>query len=538
MTKSRPLLDRLLNTPDLARAVPHLQPAVLHRIIQTCGLEDSAEVIALATPAQISRILDVDVWRAPIPGMDEGFDADRFGTWLEVLMQSGGAAATKTLLGLDVHLVVAGLARHAAVFDRAAVSEYMTLDGHLYTGRPSQAPDSAEIGGYVVEARRTAAWDAIVQLLSFLADEHPEYFNRVMQGCRRLSDGVREADASHNLLDDAEQEMFDLASARESRRERDGYVAPSHARAFVQMARELRLAGEQPPPMHPLVRAYFRDVESRRPADAVTTERRLLGDSRNIDDLDVDPTIIAAVTEILQDGGVLPSEPRFALLHAFLETHDGEEQLAYLANTLIAGCSLQSRAFTPAEASEAVGAVCNLGFDNWPPQWSDRDPIVAFQVGMSVLRDVSLYVAERLARIVADLRCGDRDIQIGLSRLRFVLTTHGHDKSPWRAKTALDVIMLLDAPSWAALAGLIDEFPVMHGAIAAAVGSGRSKIRAIDPHAFEFISQNGQIATIREFIERLPDALTGKRAAHGARSNDRTNERAAKDQPPKVGRLV
>ena len=501
MTKSRTLLDRLLHTPDLARVVPHLQPAVLHRVIQTCGLEDSAEVIALATPAQISRILDVDVWRAPIPGTDESFDADRFGIWLEVLMQAGGAAAARTLLGLDLDLVVAGLARHLAVFDRAAVSEYTTLDGQLSGGRSSHASDSVEIGGYLVEARRTDSWDAIVQLLAFLGDEHPEYFNRVMQGCRRLSDGAREEDASHNLLDDKEQELFDLASARESRRERDGYVPPSHARAFLQTARELRVAGEQPPAINPLVRAYFRGVESPQLADDLTAaDRRLLGEAKNTGDVDVEPGTVAAVTEILRDEGVL--------LGAFLQAHESEEQLAYLANTLLAGCSLQTRSFTPAEASEAAGAVCNLGLENWPHRWRDRELIAAFQVGMTVLHGVSLYVAERLAGIVAELRCGDRDIQIGLSRLRFELTTHWHGKSPWRARTALDVIMLLDAPSWAALAGLIDEFPVMHGAISAAVDAGRSKARAVDPNAFEFISQNSQIASIRAFIEGLPDALT------------------------------
>jgi len=512
MAKSRTLLDRLLQTPDLARVVPHLQPAVLHRVIQTCGLEDSAEVIALATPAQISRVLDVDVWRAPVPGLDESFDADRFGTWLEVLMQAGGTAAARTLLGLDLDLVVAGLARHLAVFDRAAVSEYTTLDGNLSAGRASHASDSVEIGGYFVEARRTGSWDAIVQLLCFLGDEHPEYFNRVMQGCRRLSDGAREEDASHDLLDDNEQELFDLASARESRRERDGYIPPSHARAFLQMAREFRVADQQRPPSNPLVRAYFRGVESVHVAD-VASDRRLLCEATNADDIDVEPGTVAAVTEILRDEGVLQPEPPLAMLGAFLRAHESEEQLAYLANALLAGCSLQTRSFTPAEASEAAGAVCNLGFENWPHRWRDRELIAAFQVGMTVLHGLSLFVAERLADIVAGLRCGDRDIQIGLSRLRFELSTHGHGKSPSRARTALDVIMLLDAPSWAALAGLIDEFPVMHGAIAAALDSKRSKTRAVDPSAFEFISRNSQIASIHAFIERLPDVLTGKRSA-------------------------
>jgi Family of unknown function (DUF6178) len=83
MAKSRPLLDRLLNTPDLAKIVPHLEPEVVHRVIQVCGLEDCAELVALATPEQISRVLDIDLWRVPARGADEQFDADRFGTWLE-----------------------------------------------------------------------------------------------------------------------------------------------------------------------------------------------------------------------------------------------------------------------------------------------------------------------------------------------------------------------------------------------------------------------------------------------------------------------
>ena len=70
--------------------------------------------------AQIARVLDADVWRASKPGLDEEIDADRFGTWIEVLMQLDAAAAARTLQDLDLHLVVAGLARHVAVFDGAA----------------------------------------------------------------------------------------------------------------------------------------------------------------------------------------------------------------------------------------------------------------------------------------------------------------------------------------------------------------------------------------------------------------------------------
>src|SRR4029434_18273 len=68
------LLDRILNTPGLEHLVPRLRPDLLHRVIQSCGLEDCAEIVALATPQQLARIFDLDLWRAAKAGRDEQFD--------------------------------------------------------------------------------------------------------------------------------------------------------------------------------------------------------------------------------------------------------------------------------------------------------------------------------------------------------------------------------------------------------------------------------------------------------------------------------
>src|SRR5262245_58140030 len=84
----RGLLARILETPQVAQVVPRLRPEVLHRVIQTCGLEDCSDLVAMATPRQLDHIFDVDLWRAPRPGLDEELDADRFGLWLEVLMEA------------------------------------------------------------------------------------------------------------------------------------------------------------------------------------------------------------------------------------------------------------------------------------------------------------------------------------------------------------------------------------------------------------------------------------------------------------------
>src|SRR5438445_7572239 len=147
---TRRLLDRILDTPHLAQVVPRLSPEVLHRVIQSCGLEDCGELVALATPAQLARVFDFDLWRAVRAGLDAELDADRFGIWLEILMESGAIVAAQKLAGTDLELVGAALAQHVFVFDRAAVSP-STLDGQdMPEARTFSDRVACEVGNYLV----------------------------------------------------------------------------------------------------------------------------------------------------------------------------------------------------------------------------------------------------------------------------------------------------------------------------------------------------------------------------------------------------
>src|SRR4051794_41481287 len=89
---ARPLLQRILDTPHLAQVVPRLPGEVLHRVIERCGLEDCGEVVALATPAQLLEVFDLDLWRPGEAGRAELFRSARLGGWLPRLV-GGGAAA-------------------------------------------------------------------------------------------------------------------------------------------------------------------------------------------------------------------------------------------------------------------------------------------------------------------------------------------------------------------------------------------------------------------------------------------------------------
>src|SRR5262249_8050293 len=71
-----------------------------------------------------------------------------------------------------------------------AVAPYVTMDGELVPGRELNHGSVREIGGYVIEARGTPAWEAIADLLAALGAEHPQYFHRLMRGCVRLSNGA------------------------------------------------------------------------------------------------------------------------------------------------------------------------------------------------------------------------------------------------------------------------------------------------------------------------------------------------------------
>jgi uncharacterized protein DUF6178 len=494
MADSRALLERLLNTPNLEKIVPTLQPAILHRVIEQCGLEDSAELIALATPEQLTQVLDLDVWRTRAPVLDEVFDADRFGVWIAVLMESGTEVAAEKILRLDIELVIAGLARHLAVFDNGVAAFYTTLDGEQMGGPCAHKDVVSGIGGYAIETRRTSAWDPIVELLAFLATEHPEYFHRLMRGCVHLSSGTREADGFHDLLQEGEQDMFDLASDRESRREQQGYVSPAQARAFLTDARELRLDA-MPPARSPIAAAYFRPNE---PTAAA-------GDDT------------AGIFQILLEAGVLtprprglpgPAEPRsnrLALIEAYLTAHPASaEELVYLVNAVMAGCSIQNRPFTAQEASDAAIATCNLGLENWPSHWPAGDLVTAFQVGWNVLyRNVCVHAAESLVATLQSIRCTDREIQLRLDGLRGELIRHIRAGEPWRVRNDLDAILSLDTVAWAGLLGLIDECSVLH----AAAGPSRKSVLRITPGDFEFIAENIQVASVREFLAALPSLL-------------------------------
>jgi Family of unknown function (DUF6178) len=543
----RRLLNRILDTPHLAQIVPSLEPAVLHQLVRHCGLEDSGEILALATTEQLVRVFDDDLWRSDAAGDEDQFDADRFGLWLEVLADVGVATAAEKIAGMDADFLTAALSRHVLVLDQETLifGEAVTENGPddydplenaraVLAENTLEAGQSHDLGGFTVIARRKASWDALLGILIHIEAKEPRLFGTLMKRCSHLStEYIVDNGGLHEVLTSDAQVMADIAGEREQRREQEGYVSSSQAVAFLKRARKYHGGPRAAPSSDPVTMAYFRELKQRsmsRGADEAMASR---GDEPLARAPEPE---VAAFLATLQDGGVLPrpqppllpkgaatAEDRLSLIRAELQVtmeRDGAvysrrtEELAYLANVLIAGCSFASRRFQAVEAADAVLATCNLGLQNWPVAAGaglpaaflmDHDLVAVFRRGWSVLyEEVGVYVASRLMEILSELRCDDHEVQHQLRDLHRALKAQVKAGTPWRARDELDVIAILDQPSWQTLLGLVDECPVVPK-VAEATREGRPPLRVSSE--FEFISENRQIAWVRDFLTALPERL-------------------------------
>src|SRR5262245_11477397 len=111
------LLEHVLENAALVRAVRELPPAAPGTLIDAIGLEDSGELVALATTNQLEHVFDEDLWRAERAGDDPRFDPARFGTWLQVLLEAGEKAVVDRMTELPLDFVIFAVSRLVLVVD-------------------------------------------------------------------------------------------------------------------------------------------------------------------------------------------------------------------------------------------------------------------------------------------------------------------------------------------------------------------------------------------------------------------------------------
>jgi hypothetical protein len=372
------LLSRLLDDPDLAPALRALPAPSLRQLILRVGLEDAGELIALASLEQLRDVFDEDLWRSVEPGRDEAFDATRFAVWLEVLLEGGETLVADRLAGMSEDFLVFAVSQLARVLDVEHLATWATdpreaelldriLDVHL----------QQELDQFLLLSRHDAGWDAVLTALLALDQNHPQLLREVLCRCAAAThEEVGSAGALSSVLEGEELLLEDARAERDSRRAERGYVSPADARAFLALAR----TAPRQPEVDPVTRAHFRELGPRvlagSPADAAgarpassSLRGLLLEAGAESEGLPTAPEPAAAGTLFRQALG--------ELLDADPDAHQRViEELAYLANVLIAGDTGAARTWRPVEAAERVLELCDEGLRSAIPG-SDPQPSAA-----------------------------------------------------------------------------------------------------------------------------------------------------------------
>jgi hypothetical protein len=406
---SRNLLARVLDAPELARQVAGLDPTTLSRLIDRVGLEDAGEIVALASTSQLLGLFDEDLWSNERPGDEEYFDAARFVTWLEVLLEAGEAFAAEHIAELSLDFVTLAFSRLMLVLNVDGLFEEFDGGGDE-VDRVEKALSnclSEELDEFQLVARHADGWDALLALVLALDQEHRPFLRQVLERCCDLSSSYIEDNGGlYDVLRDPEMLESDAGAEREDRRAAQGYVAPSQAKSFLALCRTE--AGE-PRERDAVTRAYFRELA---PSD---TKRSWRSGSRDPRDTATEriERLLAAAELHEHTPRTLGLRPQAAaverpLLTRALEALQSEspelgaarrEELSYLANVLIAGSSLDGRRFRAVEALEAAIAVTNLGLE-----LSVRD-LVELDAARRALTQLSadLLFRRGFARLESDL---------------------------------------------------------------------------------------------------------------------------------------
>lgn len=368
LTTARSLLNRLIELPDLASAIQALPGPTFAALVRKIGVEDAGELVALATTEQLVQAFDEDLFVNDRAGDRETFDVARFVAWLEVLLEAGDEVVADRMAALDEDFVAHALGGLLLVLDQDALRDRLDDGDEDEAKQVDKSLESAlteDIDGYILVAKQHDCWDAVLALVLALDRNHRALLVRLLDRLAQVSIAyLDDFEELSSVLSEGESLAEDAEAAREERRSKQGYVEARSARAFLSLARK---PGGDASSMDrdPLTRAYFREIERGRASAipshappgsgvprAVLQELNELGSGGGQLALSVSPTqapTLAVFIQALRD------------LSRDLSTLFGErmEELAYLANVLVAGHERDGSRLRPKDAADAaLATVC------------------------------------------------------------------------------------------------------------------------------------------------------------------------------------
>jgi hypothetical protein len=213
-----------------------------------------------------------------------------------------------------------------------------------------------------------------------------------------------------------------------------------------------------------------------------------------------------------QDDGVFTLAMR-ELRERAAKVHDKRmQELAYLANVLAAGCSIEGRSLRPFEAAHAAVAACNLGIEYMLRSEGFRATAVErleregadklFRIGWQLLTHAVVLPAARAFKKMLVVTARREKLDGGrvrtLEQAVRALQSATATGKPWTARGKLIALEgEIDTAALATLLALMDECPSLRGKLK----SGTHKqARATE---LQFIFTSKQIDEVQRFLAGL-----------------------------------
>ncbi len=362
----RALLARLIEMPELPDVVRQLLPPAFTALVRRVGVEDAGELLALSTTEQLVAAFDEDLFANAGPGERETFDPARFVTWLEVLLEAGDTVAAARFVELSEDFVVRALTSLVIVLDDDALRNRMGEgdDDAIAADKALEAALSEELDGYLLVARRTDGWDAVLALVLALDRDHRAFLERVLDHAARLSSHLTEdLDVLVTALSDVESLAEDVEAEREDRRARQGYVEPRAARSFLELAKR-PFTGTDPSARDAVTRAYFRELARDTKAPRATASPKLAALVSELAEPEAATPLLLPGGKGASKGPEVPKLTRAMRRLRELDLGSFEarlEELVYLTNVLVAGATSEEGRYRPADAAASVLATVTRG---------------------------------------------------------------------------------------------------------------------------------------------------------------------------------
>jgi len=354
------LVERVLESPALVAAVRELPPEALGKWIDSIGLEDSGEIVALASTAQLLGVFDEDLWSASRAGEDPRFDPKRFALWLEVLLEAGEAAVAQRLCELPLDFVTLCVARAVLVIDIDALGLELSEggEGNDPLEKALENAPYEEWQQFRLISRDARSFDSVWAALLALDQNHHDVLQRVLERCAALaSEYIDDEGGLYAVLTSDEMLENDARAERDDRRAESGYVAPSDARAFLELARRGELEEAE---RDPVTRAYFRELAPAPQRPSASPKRHVERLKRLLQSADSGKR--TATKSLAQR----PARRLDIALRELAATQpelyrERLDELGFLSNALIAGDARGGHRPRPVEAVEEAAEVCERG---------------------------------------------------------------------------------------------------------------------------------------------------------------------------------